>query len=188
MSTPSSLVLRLAVGTLAVALAHPGLAQATRTHAPITRGTVDPQAATTGTSAQFQLIVWTNGSSTVLSGLTDVKGVAGAPLPTTEEIRARVQLGQTARPPEVVLLDVQPRSQAAQALSNLGRCALPACAIEIDQLGANGQVVGSHHFSAGTATEQSHTNELEEFSFTFQHITVINVISSDSATDDWLAP
>jgi hypothetical protein len=183
MSSASSLVLCLAAGTLAVAWAHPGQAQ--RPRAAIPRETAQPDAAATGTASQFRFILWTDGNATVLSGLTNAKGVAGAPLPTTDEIRGRVQLGP--RPPESVLLDVQPRSQAAQALSNLGRCALPTCAIEIDELGANGQVVGTHQFSTGTATEQLHTNELEEFSLTFQRITVTNVISSDSATDDWLA-
>jgi hypothetical protein len=183
-----SLASRLAAATLAVTLANVSQAQIPRTTVPTARPPLQPQG-TVGMNAAsptVRLVVWINGRGTVLNGLTAATGPGGASLPTGEQIRAQHQLGQLRRPPGILLIQVQPRSQASEALSRLNACNPPACLIQIDQLGPNGQVVASHSFSGGTATEQAHTNELEEFQVTFQKITFTNTLDSTTARDDWL--
>jgi len=169
-------------------LADAGRAQPPRPVTP--RPLIEPRGpaiAGDAASPKFRLILWTNGRATVLSGLTRATGPGGAALLTTAQVRAQALIRQPRRPPGLVLLQVQSRSPAAQALSHLGVCNPPACAIEIDQLGPSGQVVVSHRLSGGTSKEQYDTNELEQIEFTFQKIEVENKIDSTSATDDWLA-
>jgi hypothetical protein len=189
MSSPSSLVLRLATATIAVTLAHRGGAQTLRPTAPIERlPAVQAPVAPNGGAPRFQLVLWTDGRGTVLAGLTNVTGVGGAALPSTDQVRARTQFGQPTGDLGVVLINAHANSPAAQALSHLTGCDLPACVLEIDELDPNGQVVGSHFFSGGTDPQEAanRTNELDEFSFTFQKIKVTNLVGEDSATDDWL--
>jgi hypothetical protein len=184
-----SLVSRLAAAGLVLTLASASQAQIPRTTVPTARLPLPPQG-TVGMSAAsptVRLVVWINGRGTVLNGLTAATGPGGASLPTGAQIRAQHQLGQLRRPPGILLIQVQARSQASEALSHLNACNPPACVIQIDQLGPNGQVVASHSFSGGTTTEQTHTNELEEFQLTFQKITFTNTTDSTTATDDWLA-
>jgi hypothetical protein len=137
-------------------------------------------------SPKLQLIQWGVGRATPLAGLINATGPGGVPLPNAEQIRTSARI--RTKPPGTVSITTQAGSPAAVALAHLGRCMPPACQIEIRELGPTGQVLGSHTFSGGTATEQNHTNELEEFSLTFQKITYANVDSSKSATDDWLTP
>ena len=84
------------------------------------------------------------------------------------------------------MLQVQNGSPASQALAHLGSCKSPACAIEIDQLGANGEIAVSHRFSDGTSRTQYSTNELEEVSFTFGKIVVANLAAGTDSLSDVL--
>ncbi len=189
MHCSSSLVWRVVAATLAVTLANASQAQIPRTTVPTARLPVQPQGVVgmNAVSPTLRLVMWINGRGTVFNGLTAATGPGGAALPTGAQIRAQHQLGQLRRPPGILLIQVQARSQASEALSHVSLCNPPACVIQIDQLGPSGQVVATHTFSGGTATEQVHTNELEEFQLTFQKITFTNMGDSTTATDDWLA-
>jgi hypothetical protein len=88
-----------------------------------------------------------------------------------------------------VTIQVQVGSPAAQTLAHLGRCDVPACLVEIDQLGPDGQVQVSHSFSAGSTSFEHDSYEVDEVHLTFQKITVENLIDSTaSASDDWSTP
>jgi hypothetical protein len=174
-----------AAAILAIALVNTGQAQTPRTLVPAPRPQIQPMGGSV-VAPRFRLVLWANGRATVLNGLTGAAGPGGTALPTPEQIRANAMI-RTKRPPGVVIISVLPQSAAGQALARLGQCKWPACAVEIDQLGPNGAVIGSHRFSNGSATAQTHTNELEEFDLTFQKIVFTNTIKSDSAQDDWSA-
>jgi hypothetical protein len=187
---PSSLATRLVLAAFVMTCAHVGQAQIPRTAAPPARVPFAPQAGVTRTNAPsptVRLVLWTNGTETILNGLTAATGPGGAPLPTAEEVRARAQLREKGRLPGILMIQVHAGSPADETLSRLSACTRPACVIQIDQLGPNGQVVGSHSFSGGAATKQVSTNELEEFQMTFTHIVFTNAIGDTTATDDWLA-
>jgi hypothetical protein len=184
-SSPSALVAAVA---LAVTLTRIGQAQTPRPRVPTTRAPM--QGAAVGredASSMLRLVLWTDGMPNVLVGLTAATGPGGSPLPDLAEVRARSQNQQPGRPPGVLLLEVEERSAAGQAVAQIDACKPPACAIEIDRLDPGGQVIVANRFSGGTKTQQSHTNtnEIEKVSFTYSKIVVSDLNAADSAVDDW---
>jgi hypothetical protein len=138
------------------------------------------------TPHKFRLIVWTNDRPTVLLGLSGATGPGGTALPTPRQVRAQAKMRKPAQTPGLVIMHVRAGSPAAKLLAQMGRCDPPGCAIEIDQLGSNGQIVQKHRFSAGTAVVQpNHDNEVEEVEMTFLYIVVTNVAGDSALSDSW---
>jgi len=152
---------------------------------------VPPNAAETGAGAaphKFRLVVWTNDKPTVLLGVSGVTGQGGAALPTPAQVRAQAQMVQ--RPPGVVIIHAQSGSPASKALPQLGACDAPACVVEIDKLGANGQVVQTYRFAGGQAVVRSGTGAQprESVSLTYRKLNVSYVqqgAGTDSASFGW---
>jgi hypothetical protein len=138
----------------------------------------------TSAPRKFRLIVWTNDKPTALVGLSGATGPGGTALPTPAEVRAQAQMPQ--RPPGVVILHAQSGSPASRALSQLGACNAPACVVEIDKLGASGEVVQKYRFTGGQAVVRSGAgaNPEESVSFTYGSLNVHYVPQVSGGTVD----
>jgi hypothetical protein len=96
------------------------------------------------------------------------------------------------RPPGVVILHAQSGSPASRALSQLGACNPPACVIEIDKLGASGEIVQKYRFTGGQPVVHSASGaeSPERVSFTYGKLNVSYVQQGqgtgiDSASFGW---